>query len=73
MATLGGARALGIDDEYGSLEPGKIASFIVIDPKSPNLQPVRDIYSAIVHRAGLADIRLVVARGQELHRGGTER
>ncbi len=72
MATLGGARALGIDNEYGALEPGKIASFIVLDPKSPNLQPIRDIYSAIVHRAGLADIRFVVARGRELREGGTE-
>jgi len=72
IATLGGARALGIDDEYGSLEPSKIASFIVLDPRSPNLQPARDIYSAIVHRAGLADIRLVVARGREICRGGTE-
>ncbi len=72
MATLGGARALGIDDEYGSLEPGKIASFIVLDPKSPNLRPVRDICSAIVHRAGLADIRFVVVRGRELREGGTE-
>ncbi len=72
MATIGGARALGIENEYGSLEPGKIGSFIVIDAKSPNLQPVREIYSAIVHRAGLADIRLVVARGRELQQGGTE-
>ncbi len=72
MATLGGARALGIDDEYGSLEPGKIASFIVLDPRSPNLRSVRDVYSAIVHRAGLADIRLVVAHGRELREGGTE-
>lgn len=69
MATIGGARALGIDDEYGALEPGKIGSFIVLDARSPNLWPVRDIYSAIVHRAGLADIRLVVARGQELQGG----
>ncbi len=73
IATIGGARALGLADEYGSLETGKVASFIILDPSSPNLWPVHNIYSAIVHRAGVADIRLVVARGQELHQGGNER
>lgn len=69
-ATIGGARALGIDNEYGSLEEGKMASFVVLDMKSPNIWPTHNIYSAIVHRAGPADILFVVACGRELSRGG---
>ena len=37
LATLGGAKALGIDHKIGSFDPGKEADFIVIDPRStPN-------------------------------------
>ncbi len=72
IATLGGARALGIDDEYGSLEEGKVGSFIVLNAKSQNLWPIRNIYSAIVHRAELADVQFVVARGRKFREGGIE-
>ena len=41
LATLGGARALRLDDETGSLEPGKSADFLVIDPHGTPLLSMR--------------------------------
>ena len=66
IATLGGARALGIEGELGSLEQGKVASFIAVDSTSMNLRGVRDIHAAIVHRAGPQDIRMVVSQGVDV-------
>jgi cytosine/adenosine deaminase-related metal-dependent hydrolase len=68
MATRNGAQALGIEDRYGSLDEGKVGSFVVLDTKTLNLLHTPDIYSAIVHRAGPADIKCVIARGQEVYR-----
>jgi len=67
IATFGGAKALGLDNELGTLEPGKVASFVVLDVGSINLRRTRDLYAAIVHRAGPADIRLVVSCGKEVY------
>jgi len=68
MATLGGARALGIDDRFGSIEEGKVASFIVLDNKTINLRYIHNIYSAIVHRASSHDIKCVIAFGREVYK-----
>ena len=62
--TIKAAQALGIDNEYGSLEVGKKASFIVLNTSSINLQPLQNFCSAIVHRAELMDILLVVSHGE---------
>lgn len=66
IATLGGARALGIERELGTLEPGKAASFVVLNFASMNLRGVRDLHAAIVHRAGPQDIRRVVSHGVDV-------
>lgn len=63
IATLGGARALGLDRELGTLDQGKVASFVALDVASMNLRGVRDMHAAIVHRAGPQDIRLAVSQG----------
>ena len=68
MATLGGARALGIDDRFGSIEVGKVASFIILDNKTINLRYIINIYSAIVHRASSHDIKCVIAFGEEVYK-----
>ncbi len=51
MATLGGARAVGLADEIGSLEPGKSADIIAIDFRVPSCQPVHHPVSQIVYSA----------------------
>jgi 5-methylthioadenosine/S-adenosylhomocysteine deaminase len=52
MATLGGARALGLDNRIGSLEPGKSADIIAIDMSVPELMPCYDPISHLAYAAG---------------------
>jgi 5-methylthioadenosine/S-adenosylhomocysteine deaminase len=65
-ATLGGAAALGLDGELGTLEPGKAASFSAIDFSTRNLRGVHDIHSAIVHRASRRDVFLIRSFGEDI-------
>lgn len=68
IATYGGAKALGLDNQLGTLEPGKVASFVVLDLASVNLRGSRDLYAAIVHRAEPEDIKLVISYSKEVYR-----
>jgi 5-methylthioadenosine/S-adenosylhomocysteine deaminase len=52
MATLGGARALGLADRIGSLVPGKEADFICVNLGAPATQPVHHPLSTLVYAAG---------------------
>lgn len=63
MATLEGARAIGLDDRIGSVEVGKEADLIVIDTDAPHLTPLRDPHTAIVFAAGRSDVRHVIVAG----------
>jgi len=56
MATMGSATALGIDDLVGSIEVGKKADLVRLDPSSPSLTPVYDAISTIVYAASRADV-----------------
>lgn len=49
MATLGGARALGLDDHIGSIEPGKAADLVAVDLSGPETQPVHHPLSQLVY------------------------
>ena len=49
MATLDGARALGLGDEIGSVLPGKAADLIAVDLASPAMQPLHDPRAQLVH------------------------
>ena len=71
-ATLGGARALGLDEELGTLEPGKAACFIGLDSNSINLRETRNVHASVVHRAGVQDLAWVVAWGVEWVARGQE-
>ena len=64
MATLGGARVLGMEEEIGSLEVGKRADVIVVDLEKPHLQPVYNIVSQLVYAAVGADVRDVIIDGK---------
>jgi 5-methylthioadenosine/S-adenosylhomocysteine deaminase len=64
MATLGGARVLGMEKEIGSLEVGKKADVIILDLNKPHLQPVYNIVSHLVYSATGADVRDVIIDGK---------
>jgi len=68
MATLGGARALGLEDELGSLEPGKRADLIVVGLESERLHPLYDPVSHLVYAAKGADVRASVIGGRVVMR-----
>jgi 5-methylthioadenosine/S-adenosylhomocysteine deaminase len=63
MATLGGARALGLDDQIGSLEVGKRGDVIVVDMNVAHAVPATDPYSALVYALRSSDVRHVVVEG----------
>ncbi len=66
MATLGGASALGLKNDIGSLEKGKRADIIIIDLKNPHLQPVYNPISTVVYSANGSDVRDVIVNGKIL-------
>ena len=67
MATLGGARALGLDDETGSLEPGKLADIVAFDLGAPRFAPVRDPVSTLIHGAPSGAVSHVWVGGRCLY------
>jgi cytosine/adenosine deaminase-related metal-dependent hydrolase len=71
LATLGGARALGLETEIGSVEVGKRADVIVLDLDGPHAQPDEaDLISRIVYSARAADVRHVVVDGRLVVKDG---
>ena len=70
IATIGSARALGLGDNIGSLEPGKRADLIVVDGSSINLVPQYDPYSHLVYAARGSDVSTTVVDGRVLYRDG---
>jgi 5-methylthioadenosine/S-adenosylhomocysteine deaminase len=70
MATLGGARALGLDRDIGSLETGKAADLVVLDARRPHLRPHVSPLGNLVHTAQGRDVRFVVVDGEILVEDG---
>jgi 5-methylthioadenosine/S-adenosylhomocysteine deaminase len=68
MATLGGARALGMEDQLGSLEAGKRADLIVVGIEAPRLHPLYDPISHLVYAAKGADVRHSIIEGRVVMR-----
>jgi 5-methylthioadenosine/S-adenosylhomocysteine deaminase len=65
LATLGGARALGLEAELGSIVPGKRADLVVLDLREPHLHPLLgDPVSLVVYAACASDVRDVVVDGR---------
>ncbi len=64
MATTGGACALGLQDEIGSIQPGKKADLVALSLDQPHLSPLYDPISHIVYAARGADVRHVWVDGR---------
>jgi len=64
MATINGARAIGLGADIGSLETGKSADMIVINTRQPHLTPLYNPVSHLVYCASGADVRDVIVSGQ---------
>lgn len=66
MATINGARALGLEDQIGSLEPGKWADICCVDMHALHLQPLYDPVSQLVYCAEDSDVSDVWIGGKQL-------
>jgi len=69
LATIQGAKALGVDHEIGSLETGKRADIILVDAKAPNMNPVygqETVVSDLVYSASAANVHTTIVDGQVL-------
>lgn len=70
MATLGGARVLGLDKEIGSLETGKRADVVLVNFDRPHLHPRHNVVSHLVYAAEAADVSTVLVDGGVLYDRG---
>ena len=68
MATIGGARALGLEKETGSLETGKRADLITVRLDRPNAAPLYDAVSQMVYALKAGDVRDVMVNGKPVVR-----
>lgn len=70
-ATLGGARALGLDHQIGMLAEGMQADLIVVGLDGAHQQPITDAAQALIFSSSGRDVRLTVVAGKEICRKGT--
>lgn len=73
MVTVDAARALGMDDELGTLEPGKRADIVLVDPgRDAFAQPVAhtNTYCRLVYEASASDIACTIINGAIVYRDG---
>ena len=70
LATLDGARVWNLDDQIGSLTPGKQADIAIIDMRSPHLDGFGDPVAVMVLGAGPADVETVIVGGDVVKRDG---
>jgi 5-methylthioadenosine/S-adenosylhomocysteine deaminase len=66
MATIGGAKVLGLDKEIGSLEAGKRADLITISLAHPNAIPMYNAYSQVAYASKAADVQDVFVNGRQI-------
>jgi len=64
MATIEGAKLIGMEEKIGSLEPGKVADVIVVDFSKPHLTPLYNVYSHLVYAASASDVKVSIINGK---------
>ncbi len=64
MATVKAAQAIGMQDQLGSLEIGKLADISIVDLDSPHLTPLYNVYSHLVYAVNKSDVRSVFIHGK---------
>ena len=70
MATLDGARCLGLENEIGSLEVGKKADIVLVDFDKPHLTPRHSVVSHLVYAVMASDVSSVMVDGKWLLKNG---
>jgi len=71
MATIWGAKVLGLEKEIGTIEVGKKADIITIDLRKPHLVPLYNPLSTIVYSANGSDVKDVIVNGRVLMKDRT--
>ncbi|TMJ33844.1 MAG: hypothetical protein E6G96_03675 [Alphaproteobacteria bacterium] len=66
MATVNAAQAMGLDDEIGSLEPGKLADLAIFDLDTPHSSPATNPIASLVYSARGPDAHTVIVDGREV-------
>ncbi len=64
MATMGGARALHLEETIGSLEEGKLADIVIVDFDGLHQTPLYNVYSNLVYATKASDVRSVIINGK---------
>jgi len=67
MHTLGSAEVLGVADRLGSLEVGKYADFLLVDPREPDTGPIWDAYATYAFACGLRNLKRVYVGGRPVY------
>ena len=71
MCTIHAAKAIGLEDELGSLEPGKKADIVMLDRRKPHLYPPMMPLTTVAQFANAADVDTVIVNGGIRMRHGT--
>jgi len=72
MATLGGAEAMGLSHEIGSLEPGKKADLVMVDLRKIHCTPSQgsNVYAQLVYQARGTDVTMTMVDGRVVYENG---
>jgi len=70
MAAINSARTLGLEDEIGSLEPGKRTDVILLDVNKPQFRPLNNVIGLLVYAATGQDVDTVIIDGKVLMKRG---
>ncbi|MBE2215984.1 MAG: amidohydrolase family protein [Opitutaceae bacterium] len=68
LHTIGTARAIGVADRVGTLEPGKFADFLLVDTMEPDTGPVHDVYATLVFACSSDNVDTVFVGGEPVVR-----